>query len=278
MNVHKNARLTPSGRALLAQRVSQGWTAKAAAEAAGVCLFAKRLEDGEFRWPKIQDGVMRLAAGGALDVRAIGLCQPLADLSAGWRQLMQLLAERGVMLERLEAQPCAAPGAPTKAPRTAVPGPHAGSAPAGLPGLSVPGRRAVHGHRRGANAPRSRHLDRLSERPCESDKSTILLRRYGPRILLGNRSLAGLPWPHVAQIKRALVLMHRGRPPLIEARVLDFAKPRAAFEMSQSPVRHLHCYDAGATTRTSTAAGPLLARSLLDGRDPALPHINHGAR
>ena len=28
----------------------------------GVCLFAKRLEDGEFRWPKIEDGVMRLTA------------------------------------------------------------------------------------------------------------------------------------------------------------------------------------------------------------------------
>ena len=27
----------------------------------GVCLFAKRLED-EFRWPKAQDGVMRLSA------------------------------------------------------------------------------------------------------------------------------------------------------------------------------------------------------------------------
>ena len=26
----------------------------------GVCLFAKRLEDGVFRWPKIEDGVMRL--------------------------------------------------------------------------------------------------------------------------------------------------------------------------------------------------------------------------
>jgi transposase len=28
----------------------------------GVCLFSKRLEDGEFRWPKIEDGVMRLSA------------------------------------------------------------------------------------------------------------------------------------------------------------------------------------------------------------------------
>jgi transposase len=26
----------------------------------GLCLYAKRLEDGEFRWPKVQDGVMRL--------------------------------------------------------------------------------------------------------------------------------------------------------------------------------------------------------------------------
>jgi transposase len=28
----------------------------------GVCLFAKRLEDGEFRWPKMQDGVIGLSA------------------------------------------------------------------------------------------------------------------------------------------------------------------------------------------------------------------------
>jgi transposase len=28
----------------------------------GVCLIAKRLEDGEFRWPKVQDGVLRLSA------------------------------------------------------------------------------------------------------------------------------------------------------------------------------------------------------------------------
>jgi transposase len=28
----------------------------------GVCPMAKRLEDGEFRWPKVQDGVLRLTA------------------------------------------------------------------------------------------------------------------------------------------------------------------------------------------------------------------------
>ena len=28
-----------------------------------VCLFSKRLEDGQFRWPKIEDGMMRLSAG-----------------------------------------------------------------------------------------------------------------------------------------------------------------------------------------------------------------------
>lgn len=38
MNVHKNARLTPSGRALLASRVEAGWGVKAAAQAAGVSV------------------------------------------------------------------------------------------------------------------------------------------------------------------------------------------------------------------------------------------------
>lgn len=38
MNVHQNARLTPSGRGLLADRVDQGWSVKAAAVAAGVSL------------------------------------------------------------------------------------------------------------------------------------------------------------------------------------------------------------------------------------------------
>ncbi len=28
----------------------------------GLCFFAKRLEDGPFRWPTIEDGVMRLTS------------------------------------------------------------------------------------------------------------------------------------------------------------------------------------------------------------------------
>lgn len=31
-------------------------------DGSGMVLVAKRLEDGEFRWPRIQDGVMRLSA------------------------------------------------------------------------------------------------------------------------------------------------------------------------------------------------------------------------
>jgi transposase len=31
-------------------------------DGSGVCLFAKRLEDGKFHWPSVQDGVIRLSA------------------------------------------------------------------------------------------------------------------------------------------------------------------------------------------------------------------------
>ncbi|HXV30010.1 MAG TPA: IS66 family insertion sequence element accessory protein TnpB [Sinorhizobium sp.] len=31
-------------------------------DGSGLCLFSKRLEEGKFRWPRIEDGVMRLSA------------------------------------------------------------------------------------------------------------------------------------------------------------------------------------------------------------------------
>jgi transposase len=37
-----------------------------------MCLFSKRLEDGEFRWPEIESGVMRLSAA-QLSARLEGL-------------------------------------------------------------------------------------------------------------------------------------------------------------------------------------------------------------
>ena len=44
MNVHKNARLTPSGRVLLVQRIDQGWSVRRAAGSAGVS------ERTAYRW------------------------------------------------------------------------------------------------------------------------------------------------------------------------------------------------------------------------------------
>lgn len=43
-------------RAKRADRIKLIWW-----DGTGVCLLAKRLEDGQFRWPKIQDGTMRLS-------------------------------------------------------------------------------------------------------------------------------------------------------------------------------------------------------------------------
>lgn len=44
-------------RARRADRVKLIWW-----DGTGVCLLAKRLEGGQFRWPRIEDGVMRLSA------------------------------------------------------------------------------------------------------------------------------------------------------------------------------------------------------------------------
>ncbi|WP_338833459.1 IS66 family insertion sequence element accessory protein TnpB [Bradyrhizobium septentrionale] len=42
--------------------VASGDSVCTVAQRHDLCLFAKRLEDGIFRWPKIEDGVMRLSA------------------------------------------------------------------------------------------------------------------------------------------------------------------------------------------------------------------------
>ncbi|CAN7188065.1 IS66 family insertion sequence element accessory protein TnpB [Phenylobacterium sp. LjRoot225] len=44
-------------RAKRADRVKLVWW-----DGTGLCLLVKRLEDGQFRWPKIEDGVMRLTS------------------------------------------------------------------------------------------------------------------------------------------------------------------------------------------------------------------------
>ena len=44
-------------RAKRADRVKLIWW-----DGTGLCFFAKRLEDGPFRWPKVEDGVMRLTS------------------------------------------------------------------------------------------------------------------------------------------------------------------------------------------------------------------------
>jgi transposase len=44
-------------RAKRADRVKLIWW-----DGTGLCLLSKRLEGGQFRWPRIEDGVMRLSA------------------------------------------------------------------------------------------------------------------------------------------------------------------------------------------------------------------------
>ncbi len=69
-------------RAKRADRIKLIWW-----DGTGLCLMAKRLEQGAFRWPRIQEGVMRLTAAqlGALleglDWRRVhGIIFILADL------------------------------------------------------------------------------------------------------------------------------------------------------------------------------------------------------
>jgi transposase InsO family protein len=58
MNAHKNARLTPNGRALLVRRVSEGWRVKVAADAAGIS------ERSAYKW------LQRHRGGGGLHDRS----------------------------------------------------------------------------------------------------------------------------------------------------------------------------------------------------------------
>ena len=67
-------------------------------DGAGLCLMAKKLEKGGFKWPGIQDGVMRLTAAqlGALleglDWRRLhGGRRPMAPKIAGWRGFRLLI-------------------------------------------------------------------------------------------------------------------------------------------------------------------------------------------
>ena len=65
-------------RAKRADRIKLVWW-----DGTGLCLMAKRLEQGGFRWPAIQDGVMRLTA-------EAGHCDSLTA------------AQRGALLEGLD--------------------------------------------------------------------------------------------------------------------------------------------------------------------------------
>ena len=85
MNMHKNARLTPQGRLLLVQRVSDlGWTVRSAADAAGLS------QRQAYRW------LARYRAGGAA---------ALVDRSSAPRRCPhQVPAERLTEIEGLRRQ------------------------------------------------------------------------------------------------------------------------------------------------------------------------------
>jgi transposase len=67
----------------------------------GVCLFAKPLEDGKFRWPSVQDSVMRLSAGEleGLDWRRVHAARETPATLPLYRQA-QIYARQGVNLDR----------------------------------------------------------------------------------------------------------------------------------------------------------------------------------
>jgi tetratricopeptide (TPR) repeat protein len=84
----------------------------------GLCLFAKRLEDGVFRWPKIEDGVMRLTqVGNFLGIvalahyhqenyeEALHYCQLKISTRRFYPALTTLLASLGQLGHVEEARP-----------------------------------------------------------------------------------------------------------------------------------------------------------------------------
>ena len=70
----------------------------------GLCLFAKRLEDRIFRWPRIEDGVMRLSAAQlsalleGLDWRLVHEARerPAPTHYSGWQHRFNAAAPAGV--------------------------------------------------------------------------------------------------------------------------------------------------------------------------------------
>ena len=63
MNVHKNARLTPMGRELLAQRIESGWTVLSAATTAGVSTrTASKLVGTASSWRRAEASRPQLGA------------------------------------------------------------------------------------------------------------------------------------------------------------------------------------------------------------------------
>lgn len=61
--VREEMRVDPFGGAIFVFRAKRTDRIKLIFwDGTGLCLYAKRLEEGEFRWPKVQDGAIRLTA------------------------------------------------------------------------------------------------------------------------------------------------------------------------------------------------------------------------